>query len=80
MPKSARAAKISRSAKRSSSGKKKGRSAKTIRLPTRTRALSVHLGLNAVSAVHYGGWSGELMACDFDANDLAAIARDSGMK
>jgi hypothetical protein len=42
-------------------------------------ALSVHIGLNAVSAAHYEGWSGELMACEFDATDLAAIAKTAGM-
>jgi hypothetical protein len=44
------------------------------------RALSVHLGLNAVSPAHYEGWSGELNACEFDAKDMAAIAKDAGMK
>jgi hypothetical protein len=43
------------------------------------KALSVHIGLNAVSAAHYEGWSGELMACEFDANDLAAVAKTAGM-
>ena len=42
--------------------------------------MSVHLGLNAVSAAHYGGGSGELMACEFDANDMAALAKSRGMK
>jgi hypothetical protein len=80
MAKSAKAAKTVRSAKRGASGKKKRRSPQTIRLTNRTRSLSVHIGLNAVSADHYGGWSGELMACEFDANDMAAIAQASGMK
>ena len=43
------------------------------------KALSVHLGLNAVSARHYEGWSGELTACEFDARDLAAIAKAAGI-
>ena len=43
------------------------------------QAISLHIGLNAVDAAHYGGWSGELAACEFDANDMAAIARTSGM-
>jgi hypothetical protein len=47
---------------------------------TKPKALSVHLGLNAVSAAHYGGWSGELAACEFDANDMAAVARAKGMR
>jgi metacaspase-1 len=44
------------------------------------RALSLHLGLNSVSAAAYSGWDGPLAACEFDANDMAAIARDKGMK
>jgi hypothetical protein len=44
------------------------------------RAISLHVGLNAVSPAHYGGWSGELAACEFDAGDMAAIARSRGMK
>ncbi len=53
------------------------------RTPTRSgkpRALSVHIGLNAVSPTHYEGWSGDLVACEFDARDMAAIARSAGMK
>jgi hypothetical protein len=44
------------------------------------KALSLHLGLNAVSGKHYGGWTGELNACEFDANDMAALAKSKGMK
>jgi hypothetical protein len=55
--------------------------AKTVRRPTRKpKALSVHIGLNAVSAAHYEGWGGPLAACEFDARDLAAIAKAAGMK
>ena len=43
---------------------------KTIAKPKAT-ALSLHLGLNAVDPVHYGGWSGELAACERDATDMA---------
>ena len=39
----------------------------------------MHIGLNAVSAAHYGGWSGELNACEADAHDMAAIAKAGGM-
>ena len=46
----------------------------------KARGLSLHIGLNAVSAAAYGGWDGPLAACEFDANDLAAIARANGMK
>jgi metacaspase-1 len=44
------------------------------------RAISLHLGLNAVSAAAYAGWDGPLAACEFDANDMAGIARAKGMK
>jgi metacaspase-1 len=44
------------------------------------KGISVHIGLNAVSAAHYGGWSGDLAACEFDANDMNAIARAKAMK
>lgn len=37
--------------------------------------LSLHIGLNAVDPKHYGGWRGDLVACEFDANDMAAISR-----
>jgi hypothetical protein len=52
---------------------------KTVR-PPKPRALSLHIGLNAVSGAAYGGWTGPLAACEFDARDMAAIARNSGMK
>lgn len=42
------------------------------------RALSLHLGLNSVSAAHYEGWEGPLAACEFDARDMAALARKQG--
>ncbi len=44
------------------------------------KALSLHIGLNAVSPAAYGGWSGELAACEFDAKDMAAISKSQGMK
>ncbi|MDB5849588.1 MAG: peptidase [Rhodoferax sp.] len=44
------------------------------------KALSLHIGLNAVSPAAYSGWSGPLAACEFDANDMAAIARSIGIK
>ena len=43
-------------------------------------ALSLHLGLNAVDPVHYGGWSGELGACERDAVDMGALAKSQKMK
>ena len=53
---------------------------KTAGTARKTKGLSVHIGLNAVSAKHYKGWSGELTACEFDARDMAAIAKAAGMK
>ena len=48
--------------------------------PARSKARSLHIGLNAVSASAYEGWDGPLAACEFDANDMAAVARAKGMK
>ncbi len=45
----------------------------------KARAISIHIGLNGVSGDAYGGWTGPLAACEFDANDMAAIAKDKGM-
>ena len=42
--------------------------------------MSLHVGLNTVDPAHYGGWDGQLSACEFDANDMAAIAGAAGMK
>ena len=47
--------------------------------PSKTKAQSIHLGLNSVDPKQYGGWSGELLACEFDANDMAALAKAAGM-
>jgi metacaspase-1 len=52
----------------------------TSKRSAKPKALSVHIGLNAVSAAHYEGWSGELQACEADARDMAAIAKAAGMK
>jgi len=43
------------------------------------KAMSLHIGLNSVSASAYGGWDGPLAACEFDANDMTALARSKGM-
>jgi metacaspase-1 len=40
--------------------------------------LSIHIGLNRVDPVQYGGWSGRLDACEFDAADLRDIAEANG--
>jgi hypothetical protein len=42
-------------------------------------ALSLHLGLNTVDPDEYSGWSGPLAACEFDARDMAALARSQSM-
>ena len=44
------------------------------------KAISLHIGLNGVSAAAYSGWDGPLAACEFDAHDMAAIAKSKGMK
>ena len=36
---------------------------------------SLHIGLNAVDPKHYSGWDGQLTACEFDANDMQALAK-----
>ena len=46
----------------------------------KVRGLSLHIGLNSVSASHYGGWTGPLAACEFDAKDMAALATGRGIK
>jgi hypothetical protein len=54
--------------------------AKTVTSIARKRkGRSLHLGLNAVSASAYAGWDGPLAACEFDAQDLAAVARAQGL-
>ena len=45
----------------------------------KARGMSLHIGLNSVSAAAYGGWEGPLAACEFDANDMAALAKARGM-
>jgi hypothetical protein len=39
------------------------------------KGIALHIGLNAVDPKHYQGWSGELTACEADAEDMAAIAK-----
>lgn len=40
--------------------------------------VSIHIGLNSVDPDQYGGWSGDLNACEFDAHDMSAIAQEAG--
>jgi hypothetical protein len=39
------------------------------------KGLALNIGLNSVNPRHYGGWSGELNACEADAEDMANIAK-----
>jgi metacaspase-1 len=40
--------------------------------------ITINIGLNQVDADHYGGWSGDLVACEFDAKDMNGIAKANG--
>ena len=40
--------------------------------------LSIHIGINKVDPRHYSGWDGALLACEFDANDMADLAKRRG--
>lgn len=42
------------------------------------KGLSLHIGLNRVDPAHYGGWDGQLTACEADAKDMQAIAKAQG--
>lgn len=42
------------------------------------KGLALAIGLNSVNPEHYGGWSGELIACEADAEDMANIATSQG--
>jgi metacaspase-1 len=42
------------------------------------RGKSLHIGLNKVDPTQYAGWDGALTACEFDANDMKAIADSRG--
>jgi hypothetical protein len=44
------------------------------------RGISLHFGLNEVDPQHYDGWDGKLTACEFDANDMQAIATSRGFE
>ena len=44
------------------------------------KGLALNIGLNLVDSARYAGWDGPLAACEFDANDMAAIAQSAGMK
>ena len=42
------------------------------------KGMALTIGLNSVSPAHYGGWSGDLVACEADAQDMAEIAQSQG--
>jgi len=46
--------------------------------PDSSKGISINIGLNRVDPNHYDGWSGQLAACEFDAQDLYAIAQQQG--
>ena len=65
---------------RRSRGAKRAKSSRGVTMAARRgRGVSIHIGLNAVSPAHYEGWSGDLQACEFDAKDMAALARAAGI-
>jgi len=54
--------------------------ANTKAVAAKARGISLHIGLNSVSAAAYEGWDGPLAACEFDAHDMAALAKTKGMQ
>ncbi len=44
------------------------------------KGIALTIGLNAVDPSHYGGWSGQLQACEADATDMAEIAKSKKFK
>lgn len=44
------------------------------------RGISLHIGLNRVDPANYDNWDGALDACEFDANDMQAIAESQGFE
>jgi metacaspase-1 len=42
--------------------------------------LALTVGLNSVDPKHYSGWSGELNACEADAEDMTNIVKSQGFK
>lgn len=45
-----------------------------------TTGMALTIGLNSVDPEHYAGWSGELTACEADAQDMAEIAASQGFE
>ena len=44
------------------------------------KGMSIHVGINTVDPDHYAGWDGALVACEFDANDMAGLAEKQGFE
>ena len=42
------------------------------------KGAALTIGLNSVDPGHYQGWSGDLMACEADAHDMAQVAKSRG--
>ncbi len=45
---------------------------------SKTKGISLHIGLNRVDPAHYQGWDGKLNGCENDAKSMEAIARQQG--
>ncbi len=45
-----------------------------------TKGISLHIGLNFIDPSHYGGWNGELNACENDARDMESICSSQGFE
>lgn len=46
----------------------------------KAQAMSLHIGIDEVSASAYAGWTGPLAACESDAKDMQTIAKAKGIK
>jgi metacaspase-1 len=44
------------------------------------KGMALTIGLNSVDPKHYGGWSGDLNACEADARDMAEIVKSMKFK
>jgi hypothetical protein len=44
----------------------------------KSKGISLHIGINVVDPNHYDGWSGPLQACEYDASDMMALAKQQG--
>lgn len=44
------------------------------------RGIAINIGLNSVDPAHYGGWDGQLNACEADAEDMRTVAAAQGFE